>query len=99
MSNILGIELLICMNALNILQLKTSERLTKIYNFLRESIELMEQDRFFGEDISKASRLILSNLKMIWIYFILICLEVGLAPYFSGEASMEPTPTLEKIST
>jgi histidine ammonia-lyase len=38
MSNILGIELLICTNALNILQLKSSDRLMKIYNYIRTRI-------------------------------------------------------------
>ncbi len=65
MSNILGIELLICMNALNILQLKSSERLTKIYEALRTFIEPLEEDRFYGDDIEQASRLILQNIKMI----------------------------------
>lgn len=59
MSHIMGIELLICTNALDILQLKSSERLMKVYNFIRKKIEPLEEDRFFGGDIEEAARLVL----------------------------------------
>lgn len=53
-SYILGIELMCALQAIDLLQLKPSEKLNEIRNKVRKSIAYMPVDKFYGPEITIA---------------------------------------------
>jgi histidine ammonia-lyase len=64
-SHILGIELLMCTIAANIIDLPTSDKLNHILRNINKTIDPPTEDRFFGPDIEEATRLVIADLQMI----------------------------------
>jgi histidine ammonia-lyase len=61
-AHILGIELLLCLSAVDFLEKTPSKKLSQIKEKVREHITFMEKDRFFGPDIAQAHDFVLADL-------------------------------------
>lgn len=61
-AHILGIELLLCLSAVDFLEKTPSKKLSQIKDKVREHITFMEKDRFFGPDIAMAHDFVLGDL-------------------------------------
>lgn len=56
-----------CLQAIDLIKKEPSLKLKEIYVKVRKQISFMEEDRYFGPEITIAKDLVMKGLDMIWI--------------------------------
>lgn len=65
MSYILGIELMHCLQAVDLIGKKPSKKLSEIHKNVRRYVSFMEEDTYFGPEMTTAKDLVIRGLHMI----------------------------------